>query len=94
MNEAQEMGEVSQLARLQGFLPYLEDAIAKMQLAVVNRAKTAQTQGTLTSDLALALWMEFLANERLLARMGARERGAQGSAARYAPLLTPPTTAA
>lgn len=91
--EARELGEIAHLARFQGMLPYIEDAIGKMQQAVVARAKTHQTNGTLTGDLALALWMEYLANEKLLSRLGSRERAAQGTAARLAPLLTPPGSA-
>lgn len=54
--------------QLQNYLPYLADGVEKLQTVVINRASILKDDGKLTPDMALALWYEFLAYQRILKR--------------------------
>lgn len=86
--EADELARVKGLERLQGFLPYLEDEIETMKRVIITRAGSALTAGKLTPELSQALWLEFLAANTLLRRMGQKTRATQSVAERLSDLLT------
>lgn len=53
-------------ARMSGILPYIESEIAQMAKSLDNRMFAAAANGTLTSEMAMAGWMERWACQKLL----------------------------
>lgn len=53
-------------ARVSGMLPYVEAEIAQMAKALDNRMFAAAANGELTSEMAMAGWMERWACQKLL----------------------------
>lgn len=77
MIDARELGIISDGARLQGFLPYLEDAVKQMEAGLEGRIFQLLDKGELTPDLALYAWMEKLAYRRLLRKFDQKVRSGQ-----------------
>lgn len=64
----EEMAKISEGARLAGFLPYIEQEVAKMERMVENKAYLHIMKGTLTPEMALNYWLEKKAYHSLLTR--------------------------
>lgn len=52
-------------AEIQQFKPYMDNEIAVMQKAVVSSVLAAVNSGTLTPDIAMSKWMEYIAYQKL-----------------------------
>lgn len=77
MSSFAETDEIGNLAHLVGFLPYLEDAISKMEQALETRVYMQMDKGELTPDKAMYYWQEKLVLRRILRRFQQRTRAGQ-----------------
>lgn len=62
------LGQVREGARLAGFMPYLEAELDKMHQLLDSRAYQAVSDGSLTPEVALNLWLEKYAYLKLQRR--------------------------
>lgn len=60
-------------AELSGVKPYLDAEISSMQKSIVNSVTTAINSGTLTPDLALSKWHEYMAYTKLANRLTSKQ---------------------
>lgn len=56
---------VRQGAEIQQMKPYMDAEISSMQKAVVSFVLSAVNSGTLTSDIAMSKWVEYIAYQKL-----------------------------
>lgn len=90
---ASDLAAAGSLAHLSHFLPYLEAEVGTIKKSITHRAGVAVRAGALTPDLAVQLWHEWDAADRLLRSFAARMRMTTSRATRAAPHLTlPPST--
>ena len=61
----EDLALIRQGAEIQNFKPYIDDEVASMQKAVVNSVLGAVNSGTLTPEMALSKWMEYIAYLKL-----------------------------
>lgn len=61
-------------AEMQNMKPYLVNEIDAMQKAVVNSVLAAVNGGSLTPEMALSKWMEYIAYMKLTQRVDQRIR--------------------
>lgn len=83
-----DLGLIREGVRLQGFLPYLEDAVSKMEGQLEGRVFRLLDEGKLTPELALMAWMEKLAYRRLIRKFDQQVRIGQAVGAASAPELS------
>ena len=74
MEETDTLGQVAQLA---GFLPYLEEAIDKLDAALEAKVFRLLDTGQLTPQLAMFAWQEKLILRRLVRSFNTKIRVAQ-----------------
>lgn len=60
-------------AELQGVRPYLDAEISSLQKSVVNSVLTAINSNSLTPDLALSKWHEYMAFDKLSKRLTSKQ---------------------
>ena len=82
MEETDALGEVAQLA---GFLPYLEQALDKMDAALERKVFRLLDTGELTPQLAVYAWQEKLMLRRLLRTFDQKVKIATAIGERVAP---------
>lgn len=61
-------------AELQNMKPYMDSEIAGMQKAVVSFILAAVNNGTLTPDIALSKWVEYISYQKLGMKLEQRIR--------------------
>lgn len=59
-------------ADLTNYKPYIDNEIANMQKAVVSSVLAAVNNGSLTSEMALSKWMEYIAYQKLIQKFDQR----------------------
>lgn len=62
---AEKLAEVRYGAELQNFKPYIDNEITSMQMAIENSVLTAMNNGSLTAEMALTKWIEYLSYRKL-----------------------------
>jgi hypothetical protein len=87
MNELWDSDSLGEVAKLQGFLPYLESAITKLETTLENQVFAAIDKGQLTPDQALLYWQQKLTYRRLLRHFSQRVNVAQTVSHRVASTL-------
>lgn len=65
MPSSSELFQIRSGAEIQQMKPYLDNEIAAMQKAVVSSVLAAVNNGSLTSEMALSKWMEYIAYQKL-----------------------------
>lgn len=75
--DIQEYGSVVDTVKLVGFLPYLREALDKMEDLLERKTFDALDKGELTPDKALFAWQEKLVLRRVLARFDQKLRVSQ-----------------
>lgn len=83
MASMEELDQLGSMAELQGFLPYLQDAIDKMERTLENKVFMLLDQGKLTEQLALYAWQEKLILRRIVSRFNTKIRVGSTIAERY-----------
>ncbi len=83
----QQLGSVRDGLLIAGFLPYLQQEVAKMCQGVETRMSDAQAKAELTPELALNGWLEVFAARRLLRRFESMVKVGQSQGQRVAPAL-------
>lgn len=69
--------------------PYIEDELAKQLQLVVTKATTAANEDRLTEALALQLWSDYLAIERLRRALRTRQKRAEAYANEFKKMAEP-----
>lgn len=83
MPSPEDLGLIRHGAEVAQMKPFLDAEIISMQKAVVSSVLTAVNSGTLTPDIALSKWMEYVAYQKLTQRFDQRIRvGASVGASR------------
>lgn len=59
-------------AELSNFKPYLDTEVASLQKAVVSSVLSAVNAGTLTPEMAMSKWMEFISYTKLNQKLSQR----------------------
>lgn len=73
MNE-KDLSKIRHGAEIQQFKPYLDNEIVAMQRGVVSSVLSAVNTGTLTPEMALSKWMEYIAYLKLTQRLDQKVR--------------------
>lgn len=68
----EELGLIRHGAEIQQMKPYMDNEIAGMQKAVVSSVLAAVNNGSLTAEIALSKWMEYIAYQKLIQRFDQR----------------------
>lgn len=74
-------------AEAQTIRPMIERLTATAQNAIVVKALSAREDKTLTPELALAFWLEFLAHRDVLARVDQQIAKGQSAGKALAPMM-------
>src|SRR5690242_8899812 len=82
--DAGDLSDIRNVAVIQGFLPYLEAELAKMDKALENRVLTALEHGEFTPQQALEAWYEKATYTKLLRRLTQVVRIGQAKGSAYA----------
>lgn len=88
MASMEELDQLGSMTELQGFLPYLQDAIDKMDRMLERKVFNLLDQGKLTEQLAVYAWQEKLILSRLVDRFNTKVRVATSIGERYSQDLT------
>lgn len=62
------LAQLRNSAELTQLKPYMEVEVAAMQKAVVNSVLSAVNSGTLTPEMAMSKWMEYVAYQKISSR--------------------------
>lgn len=73
----EELSAIRQGAELQSVKPYIDNDIAGMQKAVISFVLNAVNNGTLTPEIAMSKWVEFVSYTKLQQRLEQRIRVGQ-----------------
>lgn len=74
-------------AEIQSFKPYMDSEISSMQKAVVSFVLAAVNSGTLTSEVALTKWIEYISYLKLQQKLEQRIRLGQSAGEQHAETL-------
>lgn len=83
----EDLGAIRVGATAQNFKPYLDGEIEALQKAVVNSVLSAVNNGTLTPDMALSKWMEYIAYKKLSQKFDQRIEVGKSVGAKIGPKL-------
>lgn len=70
--EPKELGTIRHGAELTNYKPYIDAEISAMQKAVVSNVLANVNAGTLTAEMALSRWMEYIAYQKLSQKLDQR----------------------
>lgn len=73
----EDLAAVRMGAEIQSIKPYMDNEIAGMQKAVVSFILAAVNNGTLTPDIALSKWVEYISYQKLGMKLDQRIRVGQ-----------------
>lgn len=73
----EELGVIRYGAQIAALKPYMDAEIDTLQKSVVNSVISAVNSNTLTADIALSKWHEYLAYSKIGRRLGQRTRTAE-----------------
>lgn len=65
---AEALGQLRTSAEMAQLKPYMDTEVAAMQKAVVNSVLAAVNSGTLTPEMAMSKWMEYVAYHKMTQR--------------------------
>lgn len=68
----EDLGVIRVGAELQNMKPYLDNEIEGMQSAIVNSVLVAVNNGSLSPEMALSKWMEYIAYKKLSQKFSQR----------------------
>lgn len=68
----QDLGLIRNGAKINEMKPYLDSEILNMQKAVVSSVLAAVNNGTLSAEMALSKWMEYIAYQKLSQKLDQR----------------------
>lgn len=68
----EELGLIRSGAEIQNMKPYINNEVAALQKAVVSSVLSAVNSGTLTPEIAMSKWMEYVAYQKLLQKFDQR----------------------
>lgn len=72
--KATDLGIIRQGAEIQSMKPYMDAEIESMQKAVINSVLAAVNNGTLTTEMALTKWHEYISYFKLGQKLEQRVR--------------------
>lgn len=73
----EDLGAIRSGAELQSVKPYMDAEIAGLQKAVVSFVLSAVVNGTLTPEIALSKWVEYISYTKLSQKLDQRIRVGQ-----------------
>lgn len=75
--KAEDLSAIRIGAEIQSIKPYMDNEINGMQKAIVSFILAAVNTGTLTSDIALSKWIEYVSYTKLSQKLDQRIRVGQ-----------------
>lgn len=88
----QELSAIRQGAEIQALKPYMDNEIAILQKAVVSFILASVNNGTLTPEIALSKWIEYVSYFKLQQKLEQRIRIGQSVGAEHAETLDFPVS--
>lgn len=70
--KVEELSAIRHGAELQNMKPYMDNEIEQLQKAVVSFILASVNSGTLTADIALAKWIEYVSYSKLQQKLNQR----------------------
>lgn len=77
--KVEDLAAIRSGAEIQSMKPYMDSEISNMQRAVVSSVLVAVNNGTLSAEMALSKWMEYIAYVKLNQKFEQRIRIGQAA---------------